>query len=148
MADGERRDPYAGFNFRMEIDGVEVAGFKTISGLEMTTEVVEYFEGDNVNTTVRKIPGVTNYSNITCSRGIASGLELYEWCKQVNDHTREIERKDITINFLDDSGEPQKTYTLFEAWPCRYKISDFDATANELGAEEIEFVIEYFEVED
>ncbi len=148
MAEGERRDPYSGFNFRMEIDGVEVAGFKRISGLEMKTEVVEYFEGDSVNKTVRKIPGVTNYSNVVCERGISEGLELYEWCKEVNDQSREVERKTITINFLDDSGEPQKTYTLFEAWPCRYKTSDFDATINQVGVEEIEFVIEYFEIED
>jgi len=148
MADGERRDPYAGFNFRMEIDGVEVAGFKKISGLEMRTEVVEYFEGDDVNTTVRKIPGITNYSNVICERGISEGLELYEWCKEANDQSREVERKTITINFLDDAGEPQKTYTLFEAWPCRYKTSAFDATTNLLGTEEIEFVIEYFEIED
>ena len=148
MAEGERRDPYAGFNFRMEIDGVEVAGFKKISGLEMTTKVIEYFDGDDVNTTVRKIPGITNYSNVICERGISEGLDLYEWCKEANDQSREVERKTITINFLDDSGEPQKTYTLFEAWPCRYKTSSFDASTNRLGAEEIEFVIEYFEIED
>jgi hypothetical protein len=32
MAD-ERRDPFVGFNFRMEIDGVEVAGFKELAGI-------------------------------------------------------------------------------------------------------------------
>jgi len=148
MAEGERRDPYAGFNFRMEIDGVEVAGFREISGLKMKTEVVEYFDGDNLNTTVKKIPGITNYANVVCKRGISAGIELYEWCKAVNDQSREVERKTITINFLDDTGEPQKTYTLYEAWPCGYAISDFDATRNHLGVEEIEFVIEHFEIED
>ncbi len=148
MADEGRRDPYVGYNFRMEIDGVEVAGFREISGLKMNTEVVEYFDGDNVNTTVKKIPGITNYSNVTCKRGISEGIDLYEWCKNINDQSREIERKDITINFLDSAGEPQKTYTLYEAWPCGYSVSDFNASENALGMEEIEFVIEYFEVED
>lgn len=146
--DGDRRDPYAGFNFRMEIDGVEVAGFKEITGIEMSTEVIDYSEGDDQNYTVRKIPGNTNYTNITFKRGIVEGTDLWEWCDTINDHAREIERKSVTINLLDNEGEPQKTYTLYEAWPCRYKTADLDATADELALEEIEFVYEDFEVED
>ncbi|MBN2824207.1 MAG: phage tail protein [Campylobacterales bacterium] len=147
MAD-ERRDPYVGFNFRMEIDGIEVAGFKEISALGMESEVIEYFEGDGINTTVKKQPGITNYSNITFKRGIAEGTELYEWCATINDQSREVERKTVTINLLDDSGEPRKTYTLYEAWPCAYRTSDLDGSASELAMEEVEFVLEYFEIED
>jgi phage tail-like protein len=146
--DGDRRDPYAGFNFRMEIDGVEVAGFKEISGLEMSTEVVEYAEGDTDNSWIKKIPGRTNFSNVTFKRGIVEGIELWEWCNTINDYPREIERKSITINLLDNAGEPQKTYTIYEAWPCRYKSADLDAGADDLAMEEIEFVYENFEVED
>lgn len=130
--DGDRRDPYAGFNFRMEIDGVEVAGFKEISGLEMTTEVIEYAEGDEDNAWVHKIPGRTNFSNITCKRGIVEGTDLWEWCETINDYPREIERKSVTINLLDNDGEPQKTYTLYETWPCRYSVDGFDATSANL----------------
>ncbi|MBN2825961.1 MAG: phage tail protein [Campylobacterales bacterium] len=147
MAD-ERRDPYVGFNFRMEIDGIEVAGFKEISALGMESEVIEYWEGDDINTTVKKQPGITNYSNITFKRGIAEGTDLYEWCATINDQSREVERKTVTINLLDDAGEPQKTYTLYEAWPCAYRTSDLDGSASELAMEEVEFVLEYFEVED
>ncbi len=147
MAD-ERRDPFVGFNFRMEIDGIEVAGFKEITGLKMETEVIEYFEGDGINTTVKKIPGITKYENITFKRGIAAGIDLYEWCKSINDQSREIERKTVTINLLDDAGEPHKTYTLFEAWPCAYRTSDLDGSANELAMEEVEFVIEALDVAD
>ncbi len=148
MADGERRDPYQGFNYRMEIDGVEVAGFTSITGLKMKTKVVEYFDGDDVNTTVKKIPGITSYQNITCKRGVSEGIDLYEWCKSINDQSREVERKTITINLLDDVGEPRKTYTLYEAWPCAYSTSDLDSSKSEVSMEEVEFVIEYFEVED
>lgn len=146
--DGERRDPYAGFNFRMEIDGVEVAGFKEISGLEMTAEVIEYAEGDEDNAWTHKIPGRTSFSNVTFKRGIVEGTELWEWCETINDYPREIERKSITINLLDNEGEPQKTYTIYEAWPCRYSVDSFDATGNDLAMEEIEFAYENLEIED
>ena len=148
MADGERRDPYQGFNYSMEIDGIEVAGFTNITGLTMDTAIIEYYDGDSLNTTVKKIPGITNYSNITCRRGISEGIDLYEWCKSINDQSREVERKTITINLLDDTGAPRKTYTLYEAWPCRYVTSDLDASTSELAMEEVEFVIEHFETAD
>lgn len=144
--DGERRDPYAGFNFRMEIEGVEVAGFKEISGLEMETTVIEYAEGDDKNTGIKKIPGRTNFSEVTCKRGIVEGTELWEWCKTVKDYPREIERKSITINLLDNAGEPQKTYTLTAAWPKKYTLGTLDAGADDLAMEEIVFVFENIEI--
>jgi phage tail-like protein len=146
--DGDRRDPYAGFNFRMEIDGVEVAGFKEISGLEMNTQVIEYAEGDEDNAWIHKIPGRTNFSNIVCKRGIVEGTDLWEWCDTINDYPREIERKSVTINLLDNEGEPQKTYTLFECWPCKYNVDSLDAMSDNLAIETIEFVYENMEIED
>jgi len=147
MAD-ERRDPFAGFNFRLEIDGVEVAGFKEISGMETKTQVIEYADGDDVNYTVRKVPGRTNYSNLIVKRGISEGTEIWEWYQTVIDQEREVERKNVTINLLDDSGEPQKTYNLFDVWPCRYKGADLNATDDQVAVEEIEFVFEKLEIED
>lgn len=147
MAD-ERRDPFSGFNFRMEIDGVEVAGFKEISGIESKTQVIEYSDGDDVNYTVRKIPGRTNYSNLIMKRGISDGIDLWDWYGSVVDQEREIERKTVTINLLDDSGEPQKVYNFYEVWPCRYKGPDLNATDDLLSIEEVEFVFEKVEIED
>jgi len=146
--DGDRRDPYAGFNFRMEIDGVEVAGFKEVSGLEMTTEVIEYAEGSDTNSRIHKIPGRTNFGNITFKRGIVEGVDLWEWCKTVRDYPREIERKSVTINLLNNSGESQKTYTLLEAWPIRYTVDGFDATSDDLAMEEVEFAYENLDIAD
>lgn len=146
--DGERQDPYAGFNFRMEIDGIEVAGFKEISGLEMTTEVIEYAEGEEINAKIKKIPGRTKFGEVTCKRGIVEGTELWEWCDSINDYPREIERKSITINLLDNEGEPQKTYTLFETWPSKYATGTLDAGSDDLAIEEIVFVFENMEIED
>jgi len=146
--DGDRLDPFAGFNFRMEIDGIEVAGFKEITGGEVKTAVIDYAEGDDVNYTVRKIPGRTNYTNITFKKGIVEGIDLWEWCNSIVDWEREIERKDITIQLLDNSGEPQKTYNLFSCWPCRYKGPDLNATDDVLAIEEVEFAFEKLEIED
>ena len=46
MPNPKRTDPYAGFNFRVEIDGVDVGAFTEVSGLDSETEVIEYRTGD------------------------------------------------------------------------------------------------------
>ena len=145
----ERRDPFVGFNFRMEIDGVEVAGFKEISGIETKTQVIEYSDGDDSNFSVRKRPGRTNYTNVVFKRGISEGIDLWEWYEEVIDLEREFERKEIAIHLLNDSSdEPEKTYTFFEAWPCRYKGATLNATDDAVALEEVEFAFEKLEIED
>ena len=63
MPASSRHDPFAGFNFRVEIDGITVAAFSECRGLSSETEVVEYREGGNQR--IRKLPGITKFSNIT-----------------------------------------------------------------------------------
>ena len=147
MAD-ERRDPFVGFNFRMEIDGVEVAGFKEISGAETKTQVIEYGDGDGINSEVRKRPGRTNYTNVVFKRGISEGIELWEWYQDIIDMKRDFERKEIAVHLLGDDGEPQKTYTFSEAWPCRYQITQLNATDDQVAIEEVEFAFEKLEISD
>ena len=64
---GSRNDPYAGFNFLVEIEGVTVAGFSECSGLSADQAVIEYREGRE-DTTVRKLPGLIKYNNVTLKR--------------------------------------------------------------------------------
>jgi phage tail-like protein len=45
-----RDDPYKGFNFRVEIDGVPLAAFSEVGGLESETAVIEYRVGGEPNT--------------------------------------------------------------------------------------------------
>jgi len=42
---GLRKDPYAGFNFLVEIDGLLVGGFTEVTGLQVETESHDYREG-------------------------------------------------------------------------------------------------------
>jgi phage tail-like protein len=40
-----RVDPYKNYNFRIEIDGITVAGFSECTGLSSEVEIIEYREG-------------------------------------------------------------------------------------------------------
>src|SRR4051794_39701123 len=76
-------DPYRNYNFLVEIDGIAQANFMECSGLDATTEIIEYREGGE-NTTMRKLPGKTTYSDLTLKWGLTdASKEIWAWRKQV-----------------------------------------------------------------
>jgi phage tail-like protein len=70
------------FRFRVELDGIQQAGFMECSGLGSQVEIVEYREGNDV-TSVRKLPGNVSYPDIVLKWGVTDSQELYNWHQQV-----------------------------------------------------------------
>lgn len=105
-----RDDPYGAFNFLVEIDGVDVAGFWEVGGLESETDIIEYRTGDEVGT-VRKLAGLSKHHNVTLKRGVTDSNELWEWRKSVIDG--QLERRSVSIVLLDDwlSSHPSSRET-------------------------------------
>jgi phage tail-like protein len=62
-------DPYMNFNFRVKWDGAYIPGVSRISALVRSTEVVEYREGGDPNTS-HKSPGRTKFEAITLEGGV------------------------------------------------------------------------------
>ena len=75
IAMSSRVDPWRSVRFLLEWDGLVQAGFSEVTVPDTSTDPIEYREGNEI-TTVRKIPGLTKYSNIVCKRGITNNLEL------------------------------------------------------------------------
>ena len=94
--------PYGAFNFMVEIDGVTIAGFAEVSGLDTTTDVIEYREG-NQEATVRKLPGLNRFTNIVLKRGYSQASELWEWRKTVLDG--QTQRTSGSISLLNEARE-------------------------------------------
>ena len=99
---GDRNDPYSAFNFLVEIDGVISAGFSECSGLTSETDIIEYRNGDE-DITVRKLPGLKKFTNISLKRGYTQSKELWDWRKKVMDG--QTERQAGTIVLLNESRE-------------------------------------------
>ena len=95
MATGQRVDPYRNFSFLVEIDGITQAGFSDASGFGASTDPIEYREGGETKT-VRKLPGLTKYTNITLKWGLTDSRELYDWYKDVVNG--KIDRKRIAAD--------------------------------------------------
>jgi phage tail-like protein len=143
MAD--RLDPYTGYNFSVELDGITRAGFRECSGLENSQNAGEYREGTDKNLSVRKLPGLVTHSDITLSRGITSDSKLWEWREKAMKGN--LERHDISITMLDDVGNPKITWNLFDCWPRQWTGPSLNATADDLAVEQLVLACERVEVD-
>ena len=143
MAD--RLDPYYGYNFSVELDGITRAGFRECSGLENSQNAGEYREGTDKNLSVRKLPGLVTHSDITLSRGITADSKLWEWREKAMKGA--VERHDISITLLDNNGNAKITWNLFSCWPRQWTGPSLNATADDLAVEQLVLACERIEVD-
>jgi phage tail-like protein len=139
-----RQDPLRNFRFRLEIDGIQTAGFSEVSILETTTDAIDYREGTDP-THVRKLTGLTKYGNITLKRGALAGahaLDLYEWHASVVAGNVQAIRRQVAIIVIGEYGSDQARFVVSEAWPVKYVAGALNAKANEVLIEELELVNE------
>jgi len=129
-------DPYASFNFQLEIDGITRAGFSECTGLNAEANVIEYREG-NESLTTRKLHGLIKYGNVTLKWGVSQDPELFNWFKTVMDG--DIDRKQtMSIVLLDEQRHESVRWNILNAWPSKYIVPDLKANANEIAFETIE----------
>lgn len=139
MATGTRTDPYRSYNFLVEIDGIIQAGFQECSGIDTSTDPIDYREGIDP-THVRKLPGLTKFTNITLKRGITDSSELYQWRQTVV--KGQVSRRNGSIVLLDDTGTERVRWNFFNAWPSKYTGPSFNATGNAVAVETLELTHE------
>lgn len=137
-----QEDPLGNFLFVVEIDGFSRFGFTKCSELEAKTEVIEYREGGD-NTTPRKSPGQTKFSDITLSRGQilkagAASEDIMTWYQQVFDISAKKPgakadfRRTIEIVQFTREGVEAARWRVKEAWPLNFKpFGALDASASD-----------------
>ena len=136
-----RDDPYRNFRFRVEIEGISIAGFSEATIPDTTTDSVDYRVG-NDPTYQRKLSGLTKYGNLTLKKGLTDAMDLYNWKKTVEDTGAIKARKNISLILIDEEGKDKSRWDIIEAWPIKYSSSGFNAKGNEVEIETLEIVHE------
>jgi len=132
---GARTDPYAAFNFLVEIDGITVAGFSECSGLTTETDHIEYRTGDK-DITVSKLPGLRKFPNIVCKRGLTATTELWQWrLTVINGQT---DRRSGSITLLDEGRKRALEWKFTAGWCCKWEGPTLNAKNNEVAIETLE----------
>lgn len=139
----KRVDPYANFNFIVEIDGVARGGFSECFGLEVGIDVIEYREGWDPSNAVRKIPGLIKYSPIVLKRGITQDKALWNWIKKVLDG--KVQRANGSIALLDTARIEVLRWNFREGWPSKWEGPTLNGKSSDIAIETM--VIEHEGIE-
>lgn len=134
-----RKDPYRGYNFKLEIDGIRRAGFRECSGLDVTSDVIDYREGTDKTYSPRELSGQSKYTVITLKRGITDDHSLWDWYKKAADG--QLDRKNGSIVLM-SSGKEKIRWNFTHGLPTKWTGPSFNATANEVAVETLEIVHE------
>lgn len=135
-------DPYRGFNFKLEVQGLTEGHFAECTGLGMKVHVISYREG-GTNLTHR-IPGPVEYSGITLRYGLTKSTELWDWLQKVAQGN--LERRNVSIVMLEPDGQLEALrWNLIDAWPSEWQGARLDASAKELAIESMTLVFEGLE---
>jgi phage tail-like protein len=136
----DRKDPMRAFNFKLEMDGVTKAGFRECSGLDASTDPVDYREGQEKGNIARKLTGLNKHANIVMKRGVTDDHSLWDWRKKVIDG--KTDRQHGSIVLCDETGEEKVRWNFVEGWPTKWTGPTFNATSNEVAIESLEIVHE------
>lgn len=144
MAASNRNDPYKAFNFLVEVDGIQSAGFTECTGLSTETDVIEYREGSDRGG-IRKIPGLAKFSNIVLKRGLTRSRDLWNWRKVIIDGG--IDRRSGAIIVLGDDHAPVARFRFRDGWPSKWEGPKFNAKSSEVAIETLEIAHEGLELD-
>ena len=128
--------PVPKFHFQVEWGGAKI-GFTEVTGLEVSTDVIEYRDGASPEYHKIKMPGMQKFSNVTLKRGTFKGdNDFYNWWNTVALNT--IVRRDVTVSLLNESHEPVVVWKIKNAWPLKVQSTDLKGDGNEVAIESLE----------
>lgn len=125
------------FRFVVELDGMLVAGFSEVHGLESQIEFEEIREG-GVNGYVHRLPKGVRNSSIVLKRGLSSSQELWNWYSQSTLGT--VTRKSGSIILYKQDGIELCRWNFFDAYPTKWSGPSLNAATSDVAIETIELV--------
>ncbi|KMW71400.1 phage tail protein [Photorhabdus luminescens subsp. luminescens] len=125
--------PIPTYRFVVSI-GDEQIPFTSVSGLDISHDVIEYKDGIG---NYYKMPGQRQSINITLRKGIFSGdTKLFDWINSIQ--LNQVEKKDISISLTNETGtEILMSWSVANAFPTSLTSPSFDAASNEIAIQEI-----------
>lgn len=130
----ERVDPFRGFRFLIEIDGLTSGGFQKVKGLQMDIKYESYKEG-GVNEYEQKLFSQVTYPSVVLERGLARD-DLWQWAFDASEGR--IQRRNIWIRLQNEAGARAWAWHLEWALPVKWACSDLDAHSSQVIMETLE----------
>lgn len=136
MPPGVRIDPFMAFRFLIIIDGIIEGGFSEVSGLEITTETDDHWEGGR-NDYVHKLVKATKFAPLILKKGLADLSSLWQWHYDVV--SGKIQRRTVHITLLRDQlPAPAQMWSFKEAFPVKWSGPQLKAEGNTIAFQTLE----------
>lgn len=133
-------DPFRGYNFKLEIQGIVEGHFTECDGLGVKVQALAYREGGAAQVT-RRLAGPVQYSDVTLRYGLTSSRELWEWFLSGVKGT--VERRNVSIVMLANDGVTEVIrWNLVNAWVSEWRAARLDALGQDVAIESLVMVFE------
>lgn len=139
VQDAEYVGSWFGVQLNNGIDGF----FSEVTGLGVDVEVVEITDSSE-DTTTRKRPGSTKYSEVGLKRTLSPDRAFWDWAKSIRDGSTDF-RTDGSIVLYDIAGTEIGRWNFTNAWPSKWSASDLDVGTDDLMQEDVTLQIELIE---
>ncbi|MDR1240654.1 MAG: phage tail protein [Oscillospiraceae bacterium] len=123
--------PIRGFRFTATFDGLGTASFKSVEGFRLETATTEYREGAFGRLTVRKLPGLVTFSEITLTKGLYSDPELYRFFSSYLEGTT-LAPVNAVIRAYDNAGTVTASWSVRHTWPISYESAGLNADSSDV----------------
>jgi phage tail-like protein len=132
-----RLDPFLGYRFLVEIEGLIVAGFTEVTGLQAEISVQQYAEGGQ-NAFEHKLPGPARYPNLVLKRGLTDIDNLWRWHRDVAAGT--IRRRNGSVVLVGEFMQLQGIWrwNFRDAYPVKWTGPDLRAESATVAVESVE----------
>ncbi len=142
--------PPVGFHFSVTfllLGNDDDIRFQSVSGLTVEYDTVSFKEGGE-NRFEHKLPVRTKYPDLSLKRGLLTNSLVSVWLRGILQDRDFVNYRpcDISISLLNDKHEPLRTWTLFNCWPKKWSVSDFNAQENAIVVETIDLSYSYFKI--
>ena len=124
----QRANPYGAYNFLVEIDKIISAAFSEVEGLGMEISYAEYRNGNDPVNTVRKLPGLSKFTNITLKRGITGSTDLFDWIKAAA--AGQPAQRNVAVILLDEQRNEVMRWVLRHAQPQKWSGPHLNGAAS------------------
>ena len=137
--------PPVGFHFRVVFEGPfgdADMRFQNVSGLTATINTEDVPEGGE-NRFTHRLPTTPKYEKLVLKRGMLIGSGLLLWFNAAI-HLFKFQPTGINVFLLNPDHLPVAAWHFVNAYPVAWKVDDLDSKKNEVLAETVEFVYQYF----
>jgi phage tail-like protein len=130
----KRTDPFRGFRYLVEIQGLASGGFVRAKGLSREIKHESYREG-GVNDYEHKLITQVAYPVVVLERGLALD-DLWKWALAAAEGN--VERKTVWIRLQDEAGAKAWAWQIDDAIPVKWTSADLDANSSQVVMESLE----------